>query len=200
MTLQRLNMVANLINKRHQDYSLLDLGCRTMDLKPLVQGCTKYCGTDFVPSEGVLECNLEQELPFESKSFDIVCALDVLEHLDNFHVTFDEALRVAKKTVIISLPNMYYLSFRLRFLSGKGISGKYSFPMRPVLDRHRWVLSFTDAVNFIKANVGAHEVKIIPIIPERGRTRLISSPTEKILAKIWPNLFVYGMIAEIDLE
>lgn len=200
MTMQRLSMVADLINQRRDNYSLLDLGCRTMDLKPLLNNCTNYCGTDLVPAEGVLECNLEQDLPFEDNSFDVVCVLDVLEHLDSFHATFNEALRVAKKSVIISLPNMHYISFRWRFLSGKGISGKYTFPTRPILDRHRWVISYNEAIQFVDVNTDGCEVQHYDIIPQRGRTRLISTPIEKRLAVKWPNLFVYGMISEISLN
>lgn len=200
MSLARLKITADLINEKHNDYSLLDAGCRTMVLKPMLNGCREYYGGDIMPAEGVLECNLEQPLKFEDNQFDVVTALDVLEHLDHPHEAFHELCRVAKKTVIISLPNMYYISFRWNFLRGRGISGKYAFPLHPILDRHRWVLSYSEALAFIEENSKEHEANFKEILPVRGRTKLISEPIEKWLAKMWPNLFVYGALAEITIS
>ncbi|WP_114086632.1 methionine biosynthesis protein MetW [Thalassospira profundimaris] len=195
MSLSRLPMCADLINQNFEDYSLLDLGCRTMDLKPLLHSCKEYHGTDFIAAEGVFQCNLEEGLPqFESNSFDIVTALDVLEHLENSHKALDEALRVAKKAVFVSLPNMYYIKFRLNFLMGKGLSGKYAFPTRPIMDRHRWVLSFSEAVNFIQENTKKHEVSIHKIIPARGRMKMIAEPIETWLSENFPDTFSYGVL------
>lgn len=193
MTLQRLPMCADLINKNFDDYSLLDMGCRTMALKPLLKSCKEYYGTDFIPSEGVFECNLEKGLPqFEDNKFDIVTALDVLEHLENAHLALNEALRVAKKAVIVSLPNMFYIKFRWNFLLGRGLSGKYAFPTQPITDRHRWVLSFHEAENFIHANTNGHKVETYKIIPERGRTKAIVTPIEEYLGENFPDIFAYG--------
>ncbi len=75
MTLKRLTMCADVINRNYQGYSLLDIGCRTMDLKPLLQGCEQYYGTDIIPGENIFECNLENALPFEDNVFYIVTAL-----------------------------------------------------------------------------------------------------------------------------
>ncbi|MFP4386791.1 MAG: class I SAM-dependent methyltransferase [Alphaproteobacteria bacterium] len=195
MSLRRLPMCADLINQNFEDYSVLDLGCRTMDLKPLLKSCREYHGTDFIAGEGVFECNLEEGLPqFKDNSFDIVTALDVLEHLDNAHKTFAEAMRVAKKAVFVSLPNMYYIKFRLNFLLGKGLSGKYAFPAQPVMDRHRWVLSYDEAVNFIETNAKGHDVSVYKITPERGRTKAIAEPVESWLSEQWPNAFAYGAL------
>ncbi|MCY4524853.1 MAG: methyltransferase domain-containing protein, partial [Halobacteriovoraceae bacterium] len=130
---------------------------------------------------------------FEDNQFDIVTALDVLEHLDNPHRAFQEMLRVAKKAVFISLPNMYYIQFRWDFLKGK-LSGKYIFPPNPVIDRHRWILSYTESVNFIKHNTKEYTVEIQMITPKRGRSKLILEPIESWLAKRWPNLFVYATL------
>ena len=54
-----------------------------------------------------LKVNLDtlQRLPFDDASFDVVCAFDVLEHLENFHLLNDEMFRVARDYVLISLPN-----------------------------------------------------------------------------------------------
>ena len=200
MTLKRLPMCADLINQNFGDYTLLDLGCRTRALEPLLNKCTDYYGTDFVPAKNVYECNLEEGLPqFEDGAFDIVTALDVLEHLDHAHKTFHEALRVAKKAVFVSLPNMYYIKFRWNYLKGH-LSGKYAFSADPVMDRHRWILSYSEAVNFIQKNTTEYSVEVQMITPDRGRTKLILGPLETWLANMSPDLFAYGSLFMIKKE
>jgi hypothetical protein len=51
-------MCAARINKRYSDYSLLDVGCRTMDLKPKLTAVREYFGADIVPGKDILECIL----------------------------------------------------------------------------------------------------------------------------------------------
>ena len=193
-------MCADLINSKFQDYSLLDAGCRDMTLKPLLNGCKEYYGGDLVETDGVLECNLEKPLLFEDNSFDVVVALDVLEHLNDPHGAFQELLRVAKRSLIISLPNMYYIKFRLNFLLGNGISGKYRFPADPIVDRHRWIMSFSEIEDFVEKNAGKFPFHQKIITPIRGRTKFVSSPIEKFLAKQKPDLFAYGALFEITVD
>jgi len=200
MSLARLNICADLINKKYDKYTLLDVGCRTKDLKPLLKNCVNYSGTDQVAGEHIHQCDLEQGLPFNDDEFDIVTALDVLEHLDNPHEILYELYRVAKKAVFISLPNMYYIIFRINFLFGRGISGKYTFLPEPVLDRHRWLLSYDEALKFIDQNSSNYQVTPHMILPVRGKTKLIAEPIEKYLANTWPNLFVYGILFDIKME
>jgi ubiquinone/menaquinone biosynthesis C-methylase UbiE len=47
------------------------------------------------------------DIQIDDNSFDVVCCFQVLEHLpfDSFEAALSEMLRVAKKTVIFSLPN-----------------------------------------------------------------------------------------------
>lgn len=201
MSLQRLSACANLINVRHEDFSLLDIGCRTMDLKPLLLNYSDYTGTDFVPGPDVVECNLEEGLPnFDSNSKDVVVALDVLEHLENCHFLMSELLRVARKSVYISLPNMYYLGFRARVMFKGNLSGKYSFPVDPIMDRHRWVLSYNEAVKFIEHNAQGNPVSHHKIIPQRGRTKFLIGGVESFLGDKYPDLFAYGSLHEIILD
>ena len=198
MTLARLSLCAKFINEHFSDYSLLDMGCRTRALKPLLKNSLKYYGTDITPAKGVYQCNLEEGLPqFKDNQFDIITALDILEHLDNPHQAYSEALRVAKKAVIVSLPNMYYIKFRWNYLKGK-LSGKYIFPPEPIIDRHRWILNHSESVNFIKHNSKNYPVEIQMITPVRGRTKLLTEPIEIWLAKKWPNMFTYATLFIIE--
>ena len=200
MTMQRLPMTGELIERLHQDYSLLDLGCRTMALKRHLSSCRMYRGADLVGGDGIFQCDLEKGLSsFSDNSFDVVVALDVLEHLENCHNLLQEMKRVAKKNVIVSLPNMFYLKFRFLFFFKGFLSGKYSFSRVPILDRHRWIMSFEEATNFVDANCVDLTVQHLKIVPKRGRTRLILSPIESWLAEKFPNIFAYGSLHVITL-
>jgi SAM-dependent methyltransferase len=198
MSLIRLAKCGMLINARHKKYSLLDVGCRTMALKTHLKGCTYYLGTDLMPSKGVRKCDLNSGLKgFRDNSFDVVVVLDVLEHLDDPFFVLSECIRVAKKTVYVSLPNMFYIQFRINLLFGKGISGKYNFPTHQINDRHKWFLSYEEANSFIKSNTHKLSYKVFPLIPQRGRLKYIIEPIHRFLAKFFPNLLVYAALYEI---
>lgn len=92
--------------------SVLDCACGTcMDyFEYKSQGIPiKYKGVDFC--EGLVEEAKEkgidcvhgsiEELPFKDKSFDIVTARHILEHLDYYEKAISEMCRVAKKEVIV---------------------------------------------------------------------------------------------------
>ena len=100
--------------------SVLDVGCDRRWLSSRVIRC--YIGVD-ISGTPDLVVNVEHGLPFRDRSFDTVVAFDILEHLDNVHYAFDELCRVARRHVIIGLPNMYEWRFRLMFLLGRKLGG-----------------------------------------------------------------------------
>lgn len=89
----------------------------------------------------------DQPFPFADETFDDVVLADVLEHLEHPHAALDEAIRVAKRGVIVLLPNVLTLLTRLRFGLG-AIPAKYEFKPEPSLDRHRWLMNFEQAASF----------------------------------------------------
>lgn len=106
-----------------------------------------------------LQANLDKlaALPFEDGSFDVVCAFDVLEHLENFHLINEEIFRVAKDYVLISLPNsaseVFYAPLQNRSQKQSGLDSGvfsifYGLPLAPPVDRHRWWLYFQDIVRY----------------------------------------------------
>lgn len=139
-----------LLGKIFLDYlqgSVLDVGCDRRSLSQVVTG--PYLGVDISGTPDVV-VNVEHGLPFRDRSFDTVVAFDILEHLDNIHYVFDELCRVAQRYVIIGLPNMYEWRFRVMFLMGKRLSGKYGLPVEPPQDRHRWLFSLKEACCFVQ--------------------------------------------------
>ncbi len=93
---------------------------------------------------------------FSNNSFDLVIALDLLEHIENFHLIFDEMLRCSSKTVLISLPNPYSTTL-INFLKNKKLNDNnsgvyekfYGLPFNRPIDRHRWYFCIDDFVEFI---------------------------------------------------
>lgn len=168
---------------------VLDIGCRSGHLKDALWNSGKrveYCGLDIYPPADVI-ADLEKGLPFNDKEFDVVVALDVLEHTDDIYKAFDETCRVSRKFIVITLPNAYELKARIKFLLGLPLSGKYGLPPEPPADRHRWLFSFVEAKRFVQDR--AKRVGFIVkdegclIGPCRANT------VGKLLVKRFPNLF-----------
>eukprot|EP01083_Nonionella_stella_P264503 897206_1 len=143
------------------DYkSVLDVGCRDKALKPFLKMDATYQGIDYKNGEDVIGHNLEKGIPFPDNTYDVVFALDVLEHVDNVHFLFQEIIRVSKHEVVVALPNIYYWKARFRFLKGVDISDKYTFYINPQKDRHRWITSYNSYLKFVKQNSNNQEVSI----------------------------------------
>jgi SAM-dependent methyltransferase len=131
------------------DGRVLDVGSRSGNLKRVLPKGVYY-GLDLYPPADII-ANSGAGLPFREASFETVVALDVLEHTDNIYEAFQELCRVAREYVLITLPNVFEISSRLRFLFGTHCSAKYGLPVDPPADRHRWFFSFQEAMAFTHA-------------------------------------------------
>lgn len=86
------------------------------------------------------------KLPFADKSFDVVCAFEVLEHLpfDQFDVAIAEISRVARTHVVISIPHfgpMLSFSLKIPFIPLIRFAVKIPFPKKHVFNgQHYWEL------------------------------------------------------------
>jgi len=77
--------------------------------------------------QGVIgDLNFQTSLPFADKSFDIIICKDILEHILEPLAVLKEVRRILKDDgfVVISVPNHFYLSLRIRLLFGKGLIWK----------------------------------------------------------------------------
>jgi hypothetical protein len=128
--------------------SVLDIGCRGRELRAHLPSNVSYVGMDLFPPADVI-ASAEEPLPFEDDSFESVVLADVLEHLEDPHAALDEAMRVARCSVVVLLPNLFTLLARLYFAGlGRMPTKKYTFGPIPEQDRHRWLLNFEQAACF----------------------------------------------------
>ncbi|MCX6787563.1 MAG: class I SAM-dependent methyltransferase [Candidatus Kaiserbacteria bacterium] len=86
------------------------------------------------------------KLPFADKSFDVVCAFEVLEHLpfEEFDCAVAELCRVARTHIVISIPHfgpMFSFSLKIPFLPHIRFALKIPFPKKHVFNgQHHWEL------------------------------------------------------------
>jgi SAM-dependent methyltransferase len=115
-------------------------------------------------------------LPFGPQAFDAVAALDVLEHCDDLRGAFGECARVTRRLLLVSLPNMAHLLFRLRFARTGRLSGKYDLGDARQADRHRWVTPLAQA-DRLMAQLAEEAGFALAI------TRLTEGPRQALLAR-----------------
>ena len=192
--LKRHKLVGNWLNNYQSSCSVLDAGAREGVLSSLLSSDITYTASDKNTPGKTNFVDLNKPLPFPETSFDSVVCLDVLEHLSDPWFTMTELFRVARSYVIISFPNQAYISFRLRFLFRGVVSGKYSFSPEMLSDRHQWLTTYDQYIDFVSSF--SNDFSLIhnfPIIPERGRGKILT-PFESFLSKLYPNLWVYGNV------
>lgn len=96
------------------------------------------------------------ELPFNDKTFDTVICTDVLEHIDNIYRAHDELFRVARRYVIISLPNNWPKLIG-SFLIGRNVTHRAGYGLTPQPkafgQRHKYFFNFEEACEFLSGRV-----------------------------------------------
>ncbi len=166
--------------KEYFDGELLDVGCFEAPLRKLLPD-TKYTGVD-VAGDPDIELNLErcERLPFDSASFNCVTCIDVLEHLNNLYLIFDELIRVSNRYIIISLPNCWR-DARRPIGRGKGDFLHYGLPASPPVDRHKWFFNITQAKEFIEKHAVEKDLKIAELFV----TEKPKNPVSRLARKVF---------------
>lgn len=141
--------------------TLLDVGCRGCELKPYVTELVDYSGVDlFQNRESSVDhvLDVSRGLPFPDQSYDYVIALDIVEHLDDFRGTLEDLLRVSKRALLVMLPNMAHLFFRLKFLRTGHLSAKYDLTYGQGQDRHRWLTVLDQSDEYMRKFATTHRL------------------------------------------
>ena len=153
--------------------SVLDVGCDRAVLRTLLPDL-EYTGLDVAGDpDTTLDLEGIERLPYGEGAFDCVVCSDVLEHIDNLHRVFDEIVRVAKRHIIISLPNNW-ANARRPIERGKGAIGHYGLPVDLPPDRHKWFFNVSEAADFVKEQEKKHPVSIVELhVTEKPRPLLL---------------------------
>ena len=108
---------AKLINHL-EGSSILDIGCRDDSLSKEISKKFEYTGIDSNPeNKDIIKTRIEY---FKTKKkFDIVCAFSLLEHTEDPVKVMKIIKRLAKKFVIISVPNEPYYTITRFFIPEK---------------------------------------------------------------------------------
>lgn len=173
---------------------LVDVGARDRVLQQYLRSDQlKYLSADIVPGHDLC-WNLEKPLDYPDNTFEVVVALDVLEHVEYIHCALGELLRVAKLKLFISLPNMTCLSLRWHFVWHGWLSGKYALLPDYQGDRHRWLISYPQACALVKhvAQSARCVVQQYDIVAGYDRTQALISRLP-----FPPELRTYTMLFEI---
>jgi 2-polyprenyl-3-methyl-5-hydroxy-6-metoxy-1,4-benzoquinol methylase len=111
---------------------VLDLGCRTGALTQAYAAGNDVVGID-ADREALVEAaasgietvwaDVEEPLPFDDATFDVVIAAELLEHLHSPNALMTEIARVLRPggTIAGSVPNAYRLKNRLRSIRGRPV-------------------------------------------------------------------------------
>jgi SAM-dependent methyltransferase len=174
------------------------VGCRDAIFKKYIPSSLSYSGVDLDAGENVdYVASLENGLPFDSASFDVVVALDVLEHVNNIWFACDELFRVSKHRVIAILPNAYYWPLRVDYILGREMN-KYRLTSDQILDRHRWLVSHNSAVNFFEGRSSHNGWKIVEEIKIPGSRRFLL--IDALLGVFSKNLTSYATLFVLEKD
>lgn len=108
---------------------------------------------------------------FTEKSFDFVVMSEFIEHIPNSEEILQMAGKIARKGVLVSIPNIAYWKFRLQLLIGH-------FPKQWAVAPHEH-LRFWSIIDF-KKTARQLDFTIEDIQSSNGK---------RVLRDLWPNLF-----------
>lgn len=166
------------VARRFRDYfknRIADIGCFQAPLRALLADCD-YTGVD-VAGDPDIKLNLDriEPLPFQNNRFDTVLCIEVLEHLDNLHVVFDELIRISNRYIIVSLPNCWR-DARRKIEKGTGDFLHYGLPIEKPLDRHKWFFNCEQAEDFLTFQAENHKLDIVELfVTEKPKSTIVKA-------------------------
>lgn len=158
--------------------SILDIGCGDKEFKPYFN---TYISLDYKDADIIQDLNKKQKIDKQqSKSVDMVILSQILEHLVDPSVLINETKRIAKKYILVGLPNEITIDNRFRYLFGMPSAHGY----QPYWHKHFYIISSIE--DFIKKFFNQYEKKYY-LFGVRGG-RFLPIKLRKILANLSPSL------------
>jgi len=149
------------------NFRLLDVGCGTGDISlEIEKKGLKVTGIDFSPiavdiaKNNGLNCilaDVDEGIPFEDNSFDLVWAGDLIEHVFDPIFVFKEMSRVIFPNgyLFITVPNDLHIVNRLRVLFGKS----YQEPVLKKYGQYKHHTFFSKALLKYMLKINSFEIK-----------------------------------------
>lgn len=138
--------------------------------------------------------NIDDTTIFPAEKFDVILALDILEHLENVDAVLDQikSSLTPGGCFILSLPNHFDVRTRLDILRGKGIIkwSQREYEKKPWAYAHLRFLLLEDVQQML-AEHGFFPDSIQLNFMSQGLlpTRLIPACLRSALVRAWPNLW-----------
>lgn len=156
---EKFKIIHQILKKYSEETSekapqLLDIGCRDCVLSEFVPSNICYSGLDLCQNSNKTVAyvgSFPKDFSFKPEEFNITCAVDCLEHMDELQTSLEEILKITSETSLIVLPNMAHVFYRFKFLLTGKISGKYDLYPLPGQDRHRWLTVQKQSTSFMKS-------------------------------------------------
>ncbi len=197
------NLIARFIRGiKNGQAEVLETGCGHGDVSKyyLAPNCKEVIATDI--SKSFIEAEISEKnikfvienalnLSFKDNTFDIVVAVDVIEHISDDRRFIEEAIRVVKKggVVYFTTPNRLRLTSLIRHVIGRPIRFPHTYTVDPVLGNitHVREYSYGDLNRLINSignfTIKSQEIKGVWFgVPSLGIGCL--EPPNKILEKI----------------
>ena len=193
---KKFKIVENIIKKvAFKDMSLLDLGARDQFLKKFIPSDIKYTGVDrFQNNNDNLIINLDDNFEKIGEKYDVIAALDVIEHLDEPLAFYENCKKCSKKLLLINFPNQAYYEIRLNFLLRGKLTNKFHFSGKSNDDRHRWFTNYQNVQEFIKQNKDPNsKIEIIKIFKTRNKLFFLYF-IEMFLGRLFPQFFCWSFL------
>ena len=114
LRIRRMKILGRILEKLQYN-SMLDIGCRDTVVRRMIGLEKIYLGFDTNPDQEAPFIRKEDFMKFETKNkYDVILALQVLEHLSDPVAAINKIKKLAGKYIIISIPyEPLYSMFRL---------------------------------------------------------------------------------------
>ncbi len=127
-------------------------------------------------SKAELHVGQAEHLPFDDKEFDVVALLTLLEFCPEPGQVIDEALRVARKAILVTFLNKH---------SCYGTAKRLSRESRGLLSKARW-FSWWEIRSLLIQRAGKRPMMAASVLPGPRRTWSAKSCLRRVNGRLWP--------------